>query len=241
REVASGGGGDITGSNAGSEIKELEAESETENPPKPTEPNQFPSSTPTGPDTGSPNPKAPGRHPDTDQAAVDHTEADPVERSIAMIREDVPITAGIRRVVRKGIERHGAARVDRNIGYVNATVKHLEKYRAYLDLSIRGNWGEDFDPKAIPPPPPDPTEVDRKAIAEIEQRRREVEAERAEAAAIGEAFLGLPEPEQARLRAAFLEKANRFERRRAGRMTAGDLARNISFVGFLRGARWQSD
>ena len=158
---------------------------------------------------------------------------DQIKPIIELIPDDVNVTEGIRRIIRKNIIKHGPDYVTRNVQYTNKNIRNKGKYRAYLDKCLRGDWGIDFTEPKKSPAESVPTESE--IIRELAEAEQKAEEQRTEREKLTEAFLDLPETEQERIRSEFLSNANAFTRKRTERMSISQLARNMSFQGFLEG------
>ena len=72
------------------------------------------------------------------------------DKICALISDGVTVTKGIRRIIRANLAKHGPDHVRRNILYTNANIRFKNKYKAYLDKCLRGDWGEDISLEAPP-------------------------------------------------------------------------------------------
>jgi len=60
-----------------------------------------------------------------------------------LIPADVPVSWGIQRIIKAHLAKSGQELVRRNIEYTNAYIRDKMKYRAYLDKSLREDWGKE--------------------------------------------------------------------------------------------------
>jgi hypothetical protein len=154
-----------------------------------------------------------------------------------LIPSDIPVTEGIKRIVRAHLAKSGEELVKRNIAYVNAVkLRDRSAYRAYLDKALREDYGIDHAEKqkmvqqAVRQSQEKATETEQQAKRELTEglnaaQRREEIAKNADT---------LPDDEKKSLQKQYLETLKGRIRCREERRSLSDLfKKSIGFRLFL--------
>lgn len=173
----------------------------------------------------------------TEAAVVSLPDDSQTENMLALIPADVPVTEGIQRIIKTHLAKSGTAFVSRNIAYTNANIRNKDRYRAYLDKCLRGDWGIDWaenrqrTEQAARLAEERACEADRQAgrelIQGLEQDRRRAE--------LAQSFLSMPETGREEIRQAYLSGCNAFILRKIRHLDHTGLAGSLGFRLFLEG------